>query len=101
MREEHRRRERNSFLELTEEVEAWPPPPDVADRLDLEQAVASLAPGARAVLVLHDIEGYTHDEIAEFLSVSTGTSKSQLCRARRAVITYLGNQRKHLSYVRT
>ena len=42
-----------------------------------------LPPGARAVFVLHDVEGYKHDEIAELIGVATGTSKAQLHRARR------------------
>ena len=52
-------------------------------RLDLERAIASLPPGARNALVLHDIEGYTHDEIAAMCGVTAGTIKSQLHRARR------------------
>ncbi|MBI4545044.1 MAG: RNA polymerase sigma factor [Gemmatimonadetes bacterium] len=52
-------------------------------RLDLERAVAALPPRARAVLVLHDIEGYRHDEIAALLRCAVGTSKAQLHRARR------------------
>ncbi|MBI2374677.1 MAG: RNA polymerase sigma factor [Deltaproteobacteria bacterium] len=50
---------------------------------DLESAVAALPEGARTVLVLHDIEGYRHHEIAALLEVSEGTSKSQLHRARK------------------
>ena len=42
-----------------------------------------LAPGYRAVLVLHDLEGYTHSEIARVLGIEPGTSKSQLARARQ------------------
>lgn len=57
----------------------------VGDRLDLESAIASLAPGYRAVLVLHDVEGFTHGEIAERLGITEGTSKGQLFKARRAV----------------
>jgi RNA polymerase sigma factor (sigma-70 family) len=55
------------------------------DRLDLEAAIASLAPGYRAVLVLHDIEGFTHEEIGERLGINAGTSKGQLFKARRAL----------------
>lgn len=51
--------------------------------LDLERALDSLPPGARAVFVLHDVEGYKHEEIAGLLKVSVGTSKAQLHRARR------------------
>ena len=55
------------------------------DRLDLEMAIAALPLGFRHVLVLHDVEGFTHDEIAEMLGLVPGTSKSQLSRARRRV----------------
>jgi RNA polymerase sigma-70 factor, ECF subfamily len=51
--------------------------------LDLERAIAALPPGARAVFVLHEIEGYAHDEIATMTGVAVGTSKAQLHRARR------------------
>jgi RNA polymerase sigma factor (sigma-70 family) len=53
--------------------------------LDLERALASLPDGYRAVLVLHDVEGYTHREIAAALAIDEGTSKSQLSRGRRAL----------------
>ena len=51
-------------------------------QLDLERAVASLPPRARAVLVLYDVEGWTHDEIATHLGMAVGSSKAQLHRAR-------------------
>ena len=51
--------------------------------LDAEAILANLAPGYREVLVLHS-EGYTHEEIGNILSISDGTSKSQLARARQA-----------------
>jgi RNA polymerase sigma-70 factor (ECF subfamily) len=51
--------------------------------LDLERAVAALPPGAREVFVLHDVEGYRHEEIARLTGVAVGTSKAQLFRARR------------------
>ena len=54
-------------------------------RIELERAIAALPPGARAVLVLYDIEGYRQDEIAELLGVAVGTVKAQLHRARRLV----------------
>jgi RNA polymerase sigma-70 factor (ECF subfamily) len=53
--------------------------------MDMESAILSLAPGYRAVLVLHDIEGFTHEEIAERLGITAGTSKGQLFKARRVV----------------
>ena len=61
------------------------PPPAVGERIDLERALAHLPAGYRAVLVLHDVEGYTHEEIAAMLGVVPGTSKSQLSCARRAM----------------
>jgi RNA polymerase sigma-70 factor, ECF subfamily len=64
----------------------------VPEYLDLEAAIASLAPGYRAVLVLHDVEGFTHEEIAERLGITAGTSKGQLFKARRAVRARLSPQ---------
>jgi RNA polymerase sigma-70 factor, ECF subfamily len=52
------------------------------DKMDLETAFAHLPPGYRAVLTLHDVEGFRHEEIAELLQISVGTSKSQLSRGR-------------------
>lgn len=54
----------------------------VVNRIALDQAIAELAPGYRTVFVLHDVEGYEHEEIAKILKVSVGTSKSQLHKAR-------------------
>ncbi|MFW6078701.1 MAG: RNA polymerase sigma factor, partial [Gemmatimonadota bacterium] len=56
--------------------------PKVLLRLRLERALERLPEGMRKVLVLHDVEGYTHEEIGEMLGVATGTSKSQLFKAR-------------------
>ena len=50
--------------------------------MDLERAVASLPPRARAVLVLYDVEGWKHEEIAAELGMAVGSSKAQLHRAR-------------------
>ncbi len=52
------------------------------DRVTLERAVALLPPGYRMVFVLHDVEGFEHNEIATMLECSTGNSKSQLHKAR-------------------
>ncbi|HEX5724883.1 MAG TPA: sigma-70 family RNA polymerase sigma factor [Longimicrobiaceae bacterium] len=65
--------------------EPWRPPPADGERIDLERAIALLPAGYRAVLVLHDVEGYKHEEIGERLGISPGTSKSQLCMARRSL----------------
>ena len=54
--------------------------PDTATRLDLERALAALPPGARAVIVLHDVEGYKYHEVAEMLDVDIGTVKAQIHR---------------------
>lgn len=52
------------------------------DRMTLEWAIGELSPGYRMIFVLHDVEGYEHNEIAEMLGCSTGNSKSQLHKAR-------------------
>ena len=58
-------------------------------RIDFEEAIQKLPPGARDVFVLHDVEGYTHEEIGAMLEVTAGTSKSQLHRARMALRQHL------------
>jgi RNA polymerase sigma-70 factor (ECF subfamily) len=63
----------------------WEGGEDDGDRIDLEMAIAALPPGYRAVLVLHDVEGFTHEEIGLRLGITAGTSKGQLFKARRAV----------------
>lgn len=60
--------------------------------MDLERAVATLPPRARAVLVLHDIEGWKHEEIANELNMAVGSSKAQLHRARQLLRTRLGGE---------
>jgi RNA polymerase sigma-70 factor (ECF subfamily) len=59
--------------------------PDVptGPRIDLERAIATLPPGARTVFLLHDVEGYKHEEIARRTGSAVGTVKAQLFRARR------------------
>ena len=54
----------------------------VVDRIALDRAIAKLPPGYRAVFILHDVEGYEHEEIARTLGIAAGTSKSQLHKAR-------------------
>jgi RNA polymerase sigma-70 factor (ECF subfamily) len=53
------------------------------DAMDLEEALKSLPPGARQIFVLHDVEGFKHEEIAGMLEITSGTSKAQLHRARK------------------
>ena len=84
--ERRSRRRRTSRVMATDDLSAFdrpgrPPGPERG--FDLERAMATLPPGARAVLVLHDVEGYKHHEIAEMTGIATGTSKAQLHRARR------------------
>lgn len=57
----------------------------------IEAAAAKLSPGARAVFMLHDVEGYTHEEIAESLGITTGGSKSQLFKARAKLRSLLAH----------
>ncbi len=68
--------------------------PDTAGRAvlgrDLERAVATLPPRARAVLVLHDVEGWKHEEIARELGMAVGSSKAQLHRARGLLRARIG-----------
>jgi RNA polymerase sigma-70 factor (ECF subfamily) len=69
---------------------SWPPA-DVlgVDPIDLDAAIAALPLRFRQVLVLHDVEGFTHEEIAVMLGIVAGTSKSQLARARQRVREHL------------
>jgi RNA polymerase sigma-70 factor (ECF subfamily) len=62
-----------------------------ATGMDLERALLTLPPRARAVLVLHDIEGWKHQEIAVELQMAVGSSKAQLHRARGLLRTRLGD----------
>ena len=58
--------------------------------LDLERALEELPEGARAVFVLHDVEGFKHQEISDLTGIAAGTSKAQLHRARRLLREALG-----------
>jgi len=70
------------------------------DRLALDEAIAQLSPGYRAVFLLHDVEGLQHSEIARMLGCSVGTSKSQLHKARLKMRCLL-RQRSHRSHAAT
>lgn len=63
--------------------EANAPEPSHGQALDLERSIAALPEGARTVFVLHDVEGYRHQEIADLTGLAVGTSKAQLHRARK------------------
>jgi RNA polymerase sigma-70 factor (ECF subfamily) len=58
-------------------------------RMELEQAIDTLPPGYRLILLLHDVEGCQHEEIARMVGISIGTSKSQLHKARRRMRSVL------------
>jgi RNA polymerase sigma factor (sigma-70 family) len=77
----------------TDDLEAFDTPQagmEPGESIDLERAIAALPPGARTVLVLHDVEGYRHEEIAQMQGTAVGTSKAQLHRARRLLREMLG-----------
>jgi len=96
-REALRRRGTRREVEWPEEEEpAAAAPPEAIEPVDLEAAIAALPAGYRTVFVLHDVEGHTHEAIAAELGVTTGTTKSQLFRARRAVRARLapGSERR-------
>lgn len=87
----------NRFKELLRRQNRWPAfhldqvaeptarTEGVNERIDLEKALRLMPEGYRTVLVLHDMEGYRHEEIADQLGIAAGTSKSQLFHARRFV----------------
>ena len=64
-------------------------PASVLEAVDLERAIAALPPGARTVFVLHDVEGYQHDEIAKMTGTAEGTCRAQLHRARKLLMEAL------------
>lgn len=67
------------------------------DRITLNDAIEELAPGYRAIFVLHDVEGYEHNEIAEIMNCSVGNSKSQLHKARLKLREVLRRDEKRLA----
>jgi len=97
---ERRRRDRRrtasvSLVEDEDDVESAPiaggfvAPTDVATAIDLERAIAALPPGIRRAFVLHEVEGYTHEEVAGMTGLATGTLRAQLHRARQLLIRAL------------
>jgi RNA polymerase sigma-70 factor, ECF subfamily len=80
-----RARERRTGREEPIEASSSSHPPDgdrALLRMRLERAMERLPEGMRRVLVLHDVEGYTHEEIGTMLGINPGTCKSQLFKAR-------------------
>jgi len=90
-------------LEETTETEEETPKKDLGaedarlaasiDRLQLQRAIERLPPGYRSIFVLHDVEGYEHNEIAEIVGCSIGNSKSQLHKARLKLREFLKTSR--------
>jgi RNA polymerase sigma-70 factor (ECF subfamily) len=72
---------------------------DAPARIDLKRAIDQLPAGFKATLLLHDVEDYHHHEIAEILGCSTGTSKSQLHKARRRLRELLSDMREDTGYL--
>jgi RNA polymerase sigma-70 factor, ECF subfamily len=80
-------------VEFTDNLEVFEKPDLSSPRenqMDMERAIAALPPQARAVVVLHDIEGYSHNEISGMLGIAAGTSKAHLHAARRLLKEELG-----------
>jgi RNA polymerase sigma-70 factor (ECF subfamily) len=69
----------------------------VIDRIALKNAIAELPKGYKNVFVLHDVEGYEHEEVARLLGISVGTSKSQLHKARLKLRGLLIKQKEETS----
>ena len=79
---------RSARVDMVEDLEAFdrglaPAADQTETRLELEHAIAALPTGARHVLVMHDVEGYKHEEIARAMGIAVGTVKAQLHRARK------------------
>jgi len=82
------RKQGDSFLKNIEEAWDVGQPADALMHLrttEIEAIIAELPPGYRTIFNLYAIEGYSHDEIATLLAISSGTSKSQLSRARAMI----------------
>jgi RNA polymerase sigma factor (sigma-70 family) len=86
----YRREKVREADELDEETGTGSRGDDVPLRLDLESAMSRLPERSRAVVWLHDVEGYTHEEIAEMMGMTTSFSKSQLARAHQKLRAWLG-----------
>ena len=72
----------------------------VLDRIALKEAIAKLPRGYRLVLILHDVEGYEHEEIGKMLGVAVGTTKSQLHKARMKLRDLLTHGQKAVAKTR-
>jgi len=88
-RSDKRRVARVLPMEDTRQIGAFAPGDSPELRIDLERAIARLPEGARTAFVLHDIEGFQHQEIAAQLGIAVGTVKAQLHRAHKLLIQAL------------
>jgi RNA polymerase sigma-70 factor (ECF subfamily) len=79
------RKKKRSLVEVDGDWEIPAAATDPGKTIDLERALQLLPPGFRTVLVLHDVQGFTHQEIGNQLGITDGTSKSQLHGARKAM----------------
>ena len=89
-----RRTKRTAALEVEVEDDSAAVEPEAERALlaqSIEEAANKLSPGARTVFLLHDVEGYTHEEIANQLGITAGGSKSQLFKARAKLRTLLAH----------
>lgn len=84
-------------IELPEDAAAGvvPPLPANTDPIDLRRALEQMPPRYHEVLILHDVEGFTHSEIGTMLGITAGTSKSQLARGRQWVRRRLDSTEEH------
>jgi RNA polymerase sigma-70 factor (ECF subfamily) len=84
---------RAAHVETTDSLEEFPAAVtglgDPGDRIDLERAIATLPNGARMAFVLHEVEGYKHEEIAAMSGIAPATVRAQLHRARRLLMEAL------------
>lgn len=84
------RRHDRRWIEMRDDLDLVSGPPLEHERIDLEAALTRLPPGYRTVVILHDVEGFTHEQIGQQLEISANTSKSQLSRGRKMLRSLLG-----------
>jgi len=88
-----RRVDKEQSMEVTPEAFLGQEQRQHGKLMDLEEAIARLPERARTVLVLHDIEGYKHHEVAELADMAVGTSKAQLHRARKLIREWMEHEK--------
>ena len=89
----------NQQFSLDDAPDLPAPESDALDRMEADQVlelINQLPDGARMVLVLYTIEGYTHAEIGEMLKIKESTSKAQLSKARKMLVTLLQDQQNYV-----